>query len=152
NLTASEAAAAIHAQNLALPGGRVSEGASEAPVRILGRIIDPEQFNEIVIATREGFPIKVRDIGHVIDTSEETRTATLLNGRPAVSLLVSKQSGRNTVEVANAVRRRLEEIGQTLPHGYRAEIIGDQSLYIRAAIASLWRRLVVVGLLAALVV
>ncbi|HKE04559.1 MAG TPA: efflux RND transporter permease subunit, partial [Blastocatellia bacterium] len=106
NLTASEAAAAIRDQNLALPGGRVSEGAREAPVRILGRIIDPAQFNEVVIATREGFPVKVRDIGQVVDTSEERRTASLLNGRPVASLLVSKQSGRNTVAVADALKKR----------------------------------------------
>jgi len=152
NLTASEAAAAIRDQNLALPGGRVSEGAREAPVRILGRIIDPAQFNEVVIATREGFPVKVRDIGQVVDTSEERRTASLLNGRPVASLLVSKQSGRNTVAVADALKKRLVEIERTLPHGYRAEIIGDQSIHIRAAIVSLLRRLAVGGLLAALVI
>src|SRR5262245_9899563 len=152
NLAASEAASAIRDQNLALPGGRVSEGAREAPVRILGRIIDPAQFNEVVIATREGFPVKVRDIGQVVDTSEGRRTASLLNGRPVASLLVSKQSGRNTVAVADALKKRLAEIERTLPHGYRAEIIGDQSIHIRAAIVSLLRRLAVGGLLAALVI
>jgi hydrophobic/amphiphilic exporter-1 (mainly G- bacteria), HAE1 family len=152
NLTASEAATAIRSQNLALPGGRITEGPREAPVRTLGRIIDPAQFNEIVIATREGFPVKVRDIGQAVDTSEETRLASFLNGRPVVSLLVSKQSGRNTVAVADAVKKRSAEIGQTLPAGYRAEIIGDQSIFGSAAVGSLWRRLVVGGLLAALVV
>jgi HAE1 family hydrophobic/amphiphilic exporter-1 len=152
NLTASEAASAIHAQNLVLPGGRVSDGPREETVRTLGRIIDPSQFNEIVIATREGFPVKVRDIGQAVDTSEETRAATILNGRPVVSLLVSKQSGRNTVAVADAVKRRLADIERTLPHGYRAEIIGDQSAFSRAVVRSLWGRLVVGGLLAAMVV
>src|SRR5262245_6740382 len=147
NLTASEAAAAIRAQNVALPGGRVSEGPREAPVRALGRITDPAQFNEIVIATREGFPVKVRDVGRAVDTSEEARTACFLNGRPVVTLLVSKQSGRNTVAVADAVKRRLEGIRHNLPHGYRAEIIGDQSVFSREAVGSLWKRLVVGGLL-----
>ncbi|HKQ75925.1 MAG TPA: efflux RND transporter permease subunit [Blastocatellia bacterium] len=152
NLTASEAAAAIHSQNLPLPGGRISEGPREAPVRTLGRISDPAQFNEIVIATREGFPVKVRDIGQAVDASEETRTASFLNDRPVVSLLVSKQSGRNTVTVADSVKKRVEEIRQILPPGYSAEILGDQSVFSRAAVRSLWRRLVTGGLLAALVV
>src|SRR5262249_57845262 len=60
NLTAGEAAAAIRDQNLTLPGGRASEGAREAPVPILGKIIDPPQFNTVVIATRQEFPAKVR--------------------------------------------------------------------------------------------
>src|SRR5262249_56186658 len=90
--------------------------------------------------------------GQVVDTSEGRRTASLLNGRPVASLLVSKQSGRNTVAVADALKKRLAEIERTLPHGYRAEIIGDQSIHIRAAIVSLLRRLAVGGLLAALVI
>ncbi len=52
----------MRAQNLALPGGRINEGQREATVRTLGRIIDPEEFNELVVATRAGYPIKVRDL------------------------------------------------------------------------------------------
>jgi len=152
NLTASETAAAVRSQNLTLPGGRVSEGQRELSVRTLGRVIDPEQFNEIVIATRDGYPVKVRDIGRAADASEEMRTASLLNGQPAVSLLVSKQSGQNTVAVAVAVKERLAEIRRTLPPKFRAEVVGDQSIYIRAAVESIQTHLIEGGLLAALVV
>ncbi|MGE0127393.1 MAG: efflux RND transporter permease subunit [Blastocatellales bacterium] len=152
NLTASDVATAVRAQNLTLPGGRIDEGPRELTVRTLGKITAPEKFNEIVLATREGFPVKVRDIGQAADASAEMRTASLLNGQPAVSLLVSKQSGQNTVAVADAVKERLAEIRQTLPAGYRTEVVGDQSIYIRAAVESIETHLVEGGLLAALVV
>ncbi|MGH9939962.1 MAG: efflux RND transporter permease subunit, partial [Blastocatellia bacterium] len=152
NLTAGETAAAVRSQNLTLPGGRVSEGQRELSVRTLGRIIDPGQFNEIVIVTRDGYPVKVSDVGRAVDASEEMRTASLLNGQPAVSLLVSKQSGQNTVAVADAVKERLAEIRRTLPPKFRAEVVGDQSIYIRAAVESIQTHLIEGGLLAALVV
>jgi HAE1 family hydrophobic/amphiphilic exporter-1 len=152
NLTPTDVANAVRAQNLTLPGGRINEGPRELSVRTLGRMIDPEQFDQIVIATREGYPVKVRDIGRAMDAAEEMRTASRLNGQPAVSLLVSKQSGQNTVAVADAVKRRLAEIKRTLPPGYRAEVIADQSIYIKAAVESIQTHLIEGGLLAALVV
>ncbi len=151
NLTVSDAAAAIHAQNIVLPSGLIHEGPLESTVRTL-RIMDPAQFNEIVIAARGGFPIRVRDIGKVSDSSTMMRSASHFNGSPAVTLNISKQPGRNTVTVAGAVESRLAEIAETLPRGYRAEILGDQSIFSRSVVRSLWKRMIAGALLAAVVV
>ena len=152
NVTIGEVAAAVRAQNLEVPGGRIDEGTRELTVRTMGRITNPADFNNIAVATRGAYVVKLSDIGYVEDGSEEQRTSALLNGQPAVTLIVSKQSGQNTVAVADAVKERLAEIAPTLPAGFRAEIVGDQSVFIRAAVESIETHLIEGGILAAVVV
>src|SRR5207248_9168691 len=86
------------------------------------------------------------------DSTEEQRTSATLNGTPAVTLVVSKQSGQNTVAVADAVKERLEEIKKLLPPNVQTEIVGDQSIFIKAAVKSIEHHLIEGGLLAAIVV
>jgi HAE1 family hydrophobic/amphiphilic exporter-1 len=152
NVPVSEVATAMRAQNLEVPGGRVDEGARELTVRTMGRIQNPVDFNSVVIATRGNYSVKLSDIGYAEDGAEEQRTSAKLNGQPAVTLVVSKQSGQNTVAVADAVKERLKEIEPTLPPGFKTEIVGDQSLFIKASLESIETHLVEGGILAAIVV
>ncbi len=152
NVTVAEVANAVREQNMEVPGGRVDQGTRELTVRTMGKVIDPKRFNDIVVAVRGSYPVKVSDIGHAEDGTEEQRTAALLNGQPAVTLVVSKQSGQNTVAVAEAVKQRLAEIKPTLPPDYRVEVVGDQSIFIKASVDAIKTHLVEGGLLAALVV
>ncbi len=152
NVTVAEIAAAVRMQNMEMPGGRVDEGMRELTVRTMGRIADPADFNNIAIATRGAYVVKLSDVGYIEDGAEEQRTSALLNGQPAVTLVVSKQSGQNTVAVADAVKERLAEIRPTLPQGVRAEIVGDQSIFIKAAVESIQTHLIEGGVLAAIVV
>ncbi len=144
--------AAVKAQNLEVPGGRVDEGARELTVRTMGRITNPADFNNIAIGTRGAYSVKLSDIGYVEDGSEEQRTSARLNGQPAVTLVVSKQSGQNTVQVADSVKARLEELSKTLPKGVTTQIVGDQSIFIKAAVESIETHLIEGGFLAAIVV
>src|SRR6266436_4526132 len=152
NVTVAQVAAAVRSQNLELPGGRIDEGTRELTVRTMGRIADPARFNDIVVANRGTYAVKVSDIGYVEDGAEEQRTQATLDGKPAVTLVVSKQSGQNTVAVADAVKQRLSEIAKNLPPDYKTEIVGDQSIFIKAAVDSIKTHLIEGGLMAALVV
>src|ERR671932_682992 len=153
NITVPEVVAAVRAQNMEVPGGRVDEGTRELTVRTMGRITNPADFNNITIQQNGGYAVKVSDIGYAADESEEQRTAARLNGLPAVTLVVSKQSGQNTVLVADAVKERLKELQPALEKkGVRTQIVGDQSIFIKAAVESIETHLVEGGLLAALVV
>ncbi|HEX6185538.1 MAG TPA: efflux RND transporter permease subunit, partial [Pyrinomonadaceae bacterium] len=119
----------------------------------MGRITNPADFNHIAVATRGVYAVKISDIGYVEDGSEEQRTSARLNGQPAVTLIVSKQSGQNSVEVADALKERLAELEPALvKKGVRTQIVGDQSIFIKAAVDSIKTHLVEGGLLAALVV
>ncbi len=153
NVTVPEVVAALRAQNLEVPGGRVDEGARELTVRTMGRITNPADFNHVSIGTRGAYAVKISDIGYVEDGSEEQRTSARLNGQPAVTLIVSKQSGQNSVEVADALKERLAELEPALAKkGVRTQIVGDQSIFIKAAVDSIKTHLIEGGLLAALVV
>src|SRR5205085_1621484 len=152
NVTVPEVTAAIKQQNMEVPGGRVDEGTRELTVRTLGRIQNPADFNDVAISQRGGYAVKLSDIGYAEDGTEEQRTAATLNGTPAVTLVVSKQSGQNTVAVADAVKERLAEIQKTLPPNVQTEIVGDQSIFIKAAVKSIEHHLIEGGLLAAIVV
>ena len=152
NVTAADVANAVKQQNMELPGGRIEEGQREFTVRTMGRIPNPAEFNNLVVATHGPYAVKISDIGYVEDGAEEQRTAARLNGQPAVTLVVSKQSGQNTVAVADAVKERLEELKPTLPRDVKTQIVGDQTIFIKAALHAINLHLVEGSILAAIVV
>jgi HAE1 family hydrophobic/amphiphilic exporter-1 len=152
NVTVAQVADAVRAQNLEVPGGRVDEGARELTVRTMGRIVEPAEFNNLIVANRGTYAVKLSDIGYSEDGAEEPRTEARLNGQPAVTLIVSKQSGQNTVAIADAVKERLAEISKTLPPGFKTEVVGDQSIFIKASIEAIQTHLIEGSILAAIVV
>jgi hydrophobic/amphiphilic exporter-1 (mainly G- bacteria), HAE1 family len=153
NITVPEVVAAVRSQNLEVPGGRVDEGTRELTVRTMGRITNPADFNNIAVSNRGGYAVKISDIGYTADESEEQRSSARLNGQPAVTLIVAKQSGQNTVQVADAVKERLKELEPALQKkGVRTQIVGDQSVFIKSAVDAIKTHLIEGGLLAALVV
>jgi hydrophobic/amphiphilic exporter-1 (mainly G- bacteria), HAE1 family len=152
NLTVTDVFNALRQQNLEMPGGNLNAGMRELTVRTTGKITDPAQFNLITIANRNGYVVKVKDIGKAEDSSEEPRTAARLDGLPAVTLTVAKQSGANTVETADSIKDRLDEIAPTLPKDVRFNIISDQSTFIKASLKNIKEHLVEGSLLAAVVI
>ena len=143
---------AVARQNSDIPGGRVDEGRREMNLRTMGRFPDPAQFNDLVVATIEGAPVRVRDIGYAEDGYKEQRTAARYDGKPAVSLLVQRQSGANSIAVINGIKDRLPRIRQMLPAGVTLEVVQDQSRYIEAAFHEVQLHLILGSILASLVV
>jgi len=152
NVTVAQVADAVKAQNMEVPGGRVDEGTRELTVRTMGRIVNPADFNNLIVANRGNYSVKLSDVGHSEDGAEEPRTEAKLNGQPAVTLIVSKQSGQNTVAIADAVKDRLKEVTPTLPPGFKTEVVGDQSIFIKASIEAIQTHLIEGSILAAIVV
>jgi HAE1 family hydrophobic/amphiphilic exporter-1 len=152
NLTVTDVLNALKAQNIELPGGRVDAGQKELTVRTMGRIVDARDFNNLIIANRGDYAVLVRDIGFAEDGSEEPRTSSRLDGQTAVTLVVSKQSGENTVATADAVRQALGAIRKSLPKDVKAEIISDQSVFIRAAVGSIKQHLIEGSIFASIII
>jgi hydrophobic/amphiphilic exporter-1 (mainly G- bacteria), HAE1 family len=122
---------AILRQNLEVPGGIVEQGPRELVLRTLGRIETAEKFNDLIVTNRNGYPIRIRDVGRAEDSIEEPRSLTRLNGANAVSLFIQKQSGTNTVQVSDAVQARLDQLRPGLPPDIKMEVIQDQARFVR---------------------
>ncbi len=152
NVTPAEVSGALRIQNMEFPSGRIDEGQTETAIRTVGKIQKPEQFNDIVVATRGGYQVKVKDLGYTEDGGAETRSEARLNGQPAVTLIVSKQSGTNTVAVAREIKARLKEIEPTLPNGFQMRVIGDNSIFIENSLHAIEEHLIVGSILASIVV
>jgi HAE1 family hydrophobic/amphiphilic exporter-1 len=151
-VTVPEITAALRSQNLTLPGGRIEQGAQEITLRTMGRITDPRDFNNIAITNRGDYVVRLRDVGDAADSQVEMRTAAFLNGRPAVTLTVSKQSGQNTVTVAQAIKDRLASITARLPADMTVNIVDDQSLFTEASIDAVKEHLILGSILASAVI
>ena len=151
-ITVAEVASALRQQNLTLPGGRVEQGARELTVRTMGKVSNPSEFEALAVANRGDYVVRIGDLGEVVDTQAELRTASFLNGTPAVTLVVSKQSGQNLVQVARTVKERFSEIVSTLPAGITAQIVDDQSLFIEASISAIEEHLILGSFLASFVI
>ncbi len=154
---------ALARENQELPGGRVDQGRGEKVLRTLGRVQTPRDFEELIVSNRGGQPIRIRDVGRVEDSFEEPRGLSRLWSRAeandpeyigdnAVSLIIQKQSGTNTVQVVDLVKKRLEQIRPLLPADIRTEVIRDQSRFIKNSIEEVQVHLVLAAVLVSLTI
>ncbi len=157
NFTVLDVRSALQRENIEAPGGRMITGPQELGLRTLGRVTSAEQFGEIVIGTRGGTPVRVRDVAQVEDGAQELRTWSALfrkgtAAQDVVAIQVLRQSGANTVRVANDVRSKLEELHTQLPPGVQLQVVHDISDFIKASVHSLIEHLIFGSILASMVV
>jgi HAE1 family hydrophobic/amphiphilic exporter-1 len=152
NLTVAQVSLALQAQNLEVPGGRVEQADRTLTLRTLGRLQSPAEFNNIVVANRAGYPIKISDVGYTEDGEEEELSAGRINDTTTVLLQVRRQSGTNTVDVIDGIKERLDELKKSIPGGYEIKIVRDQSAFILASFHTIREHLILGSILAALVV
>ncbi len=139
-LTADDIKQALGREHREVPGGRVENIRTEYIVKTKGEYETPEAFNDLVIAYRHGRLIKLKDIGFAEDGLEDERSITRFDGKTAVGLSVKRQSGENTVAVAERVKAAVAAVKP--PRGMHLDITFDQSKFIRRSIEdvqiSLW--------------
>ena len=143
---------ALGQQNIEIPGGNVTAGHKESSLRTLGRFTTAEEFSKMVVATRNGTPIRMLDIGRAEDGNKEQRSFSRLNGKPAVVLEIRRQSGANTVAVIEGLKAKLPGIVAQLPRELEVAVIRDQSRYIYEALHGINVHLVLGSVLACIVV
>jgi HAE1 family hydrophobic/amphiphilic exporter-1 len=122
-------------ENVEQFGGRVTQGSREFIARTTGEYASLDDIRNVLIARQDGAKVLLRDIATVEDAHEEVRVITRFNGRPAVELSVLKQADANTVEVAKAVARRIEELKPLVPEHLRFGVVENQADYVNAALA-----------------
>ena len=157
NFTVLDVREALQRENIEAPGGRMINGPQELGLRTLGRVTSADQFSEVVVGTRGGIPVRVRDVAQVEDGAEELRTWSALfrknnPGQDVVSIQILRQSGANTVKVADNVRSQVEQLRAQLPPGVQLVIVHDISDFIKASVHSLIEHLILGSILASMIV
>ena len=123
---------ALKAQNLNVPAGHYDEGIREIGVRTVGELKSVDDIRSLIVATApDGSSVRLADISRVEDGHQELRTRIRVNGEPAVSFDVLKQSGTNTIAVSDAVVAKLALVQKTFPQGMQADLIIEQARFIR---------------------
>lgn len=151
-LAVDDVLGALHREHVELPGGRIETARGEYTVKTKGKLESAELFGGIVVLERAGRTIHLRDVAMVEDGMAEERTVSYLNGRRGVALLIRRQSGENTVAVADAVKAELAAIRGQLPPGYEMLEALDLSRFIRSSVRDVASDLAWGALLAAAVV
>jgi hydrophobic/amphiphilic exporter-1 (mainly G- bacteria), HAE1 family len=151
-IAANDVAIALGRENMELPGGRIEETTKEYSVKVKGEFASAQEFNELIVSWYKGAPVRIRDIGRAEDGMEEKRTISRFNGEPSVSIGIQKQSGTNTVEVIDRIKKELVKIRKSLPPGITLNIAVDQSRFINRSIKEVQNHLIIGGILAVLAV
>jgi len=173
NIPISQVEMALKAENFNIPGGNMTEGRSEYRVRSMGEFTSPEQIENIAVgmtgipsasasaAESAGLaaiahiapkPILLKDIAVVKDSYKEIRAFSRLNGKDSITLLVTKESVANTVEVSDRVQKAMKELQGKLPAGSNLTLVLDGADFIRKSISNIKEHAMIGGILAVCVV
>jgi hydrophobic/amphiphilic exporter-1 (mainly G- bacteria), HAE1 family len=151
NLSVNNVVSTLRNENQNTPLGEIYQGNATFLVRSQGQFQNLEDIRNVVVMTRESVPVYMRDIADVQDTTEQRRSFMLINGKPGVQIQVQKQSGKNTVSVAAAVRREVERVNREVP-GIKMTVTQDNSVFIERAIHNVQEHALVGGILVVLII
>lgn len=141
---------ALRSENLNVPAGTYEKGDKDILIRTQGEFSSLNDIRETVVTVKDGIPVRIGDIADVEDSWEEIRSLSRINGRDGLNIGIFKQSGANTVSVAEAVKAELKRINADIP---QIEIftLMDQSKYIEQSINNVGTSAIFGGILAVLI-
>lgn len=151
-LSMSQISAKLQAENINLPSGNIDQGSKKYILRTEAEFKDVSEIENLPITLPQGGTILLRDVAKVKDTNKDVTTITRYNGKPCLSLSIQKQSGYNTVQVAQKVKTELEKIKSELPIDIGYDPILDQSDYIQMSINNVESNAVMGGIIAIFVI
>ncbi len=151
-LTVQDVEAALRAQNLELPAGRIESEQREFTVTARTDLNTVEGFAQIALRQVQGHTVRLRDVARVEEGAESERSVVRLNGVPSVATGIIRNATANPLEVAAGVRALLPQLQAELPPGLKVQVANDSTEFIDRAIRSVYQTLVEAVLLVALVV
>ncbi len=150
-LAVDDVLTALRREHIEVPAGRIETGERELNVRTMGEAASEREFREIVVAVRNGAPVRLEQVAVVEDGTEDRRRVARAMGEPAVGLGIRKQRGANAVEVARGIRARMEEIRATLPSDLSLGVNFDSTRFIEESVREIERTLLLAVILTSLV-
>src|SRR6266568_3466556 len=143
---------ALQSQNLAAPVGRLNGSLDERTIRLQGRLEGPQDFDNLVVAERNGQIVRLGEVADAIDGTEEQRSLALYNGVEAVGINIVKSKGYSTTDVSAKVRAKVADIQKTLPAGVKITIVKDAGVRVSDSVHNVEDALLIGALLTVLVV
>lgn len=151
-VTPDQVANAVRNENQDLPVGAIRSLAQERVVQIDARMQRPEDFGRIIVARKNGAPVRLDQVARVNDGAQEVESLALYNGQRTLLLSVQKSQGENTIEVVDGLNAAVVELRNQLPPGVRLETIGDAARPIRVAVNNVRQTLIEGAILTVLIV
>ena len=153
SLTPADVEAALRSQNVELPAGRLESAEQNVTLRVERPFTTPRDFAQLVVGRGEGgYLVKLGDVARIEQGPENPYSAFRANGVSAVGLGIVRQSGANTLAVAESAKAMVEQIRPTLPEGMTVTIGSDESQFISKAIEGVWKTLAEAAVLVVLVI
>jgi HAE1 family hydrophobic/amphiphilic exporter-1 len=143
---------AIQNANSNLPSGVMQGAARDFTVKSSGKLQRAENFNNLIVAYKDGMPVRLSDVGQAYDGIENAKIKSWLNGERSIVLAVYRQPGANTVEVATRLRELFPEIEASAPPGVRIHVVNDRSEFIKSSIREVEFHLILSIVLVVLVI
>ncbi|MDO5446685.1 MAG: efflux RND transporter permease subunit [Prevotellaceae bacterium] len=128
---------AISGENKNVTGGTMDVGTQTFTVRAEGEFTDPSQMANVIVGTQNGTNVYLRDVARIVDNLEERAQRAFTNGKQGAMVIIQKQSGANSVEIANKVHKMLPTLQKSLPDDVQLGVIVDTSDNIKSTIKSL---------------
>jgi hydrophobic/amphiphilic exporter-1 (mainly G- bacteria), HAE1 family len=151
NLPVDRVVNLLRTENQNIPLGEIDEGDRTYLVRSQGQFENLNEIRDLVVLTQNNVPVYMKDIADVRDSTEDFRSFTRINGKPGVRLRITKQSGTNTVQIADGVRAEVARINQQIP-GVQLTVLDDSSVFISRAISSVKEHALIGGALVMLII
>src|SRR5687768_4208887 len=151
NLSVTQVVATLRQENQNTPLGEIYQGNSTFLLRSQGQFQSIEDIKNVVVMTREGVPVYMRDIAEVKDATEQRRSFMRINGRPGVQIQIQKQSGKNTVAVAQGMRDEVARVNREVT-GMKMIVMQDTSRFIERAINNVQEHALIGGILVILII
>ncbi|MFA4991978.1 MAG: efflux RND transporter permease subunit [Candidatus Omnitrophota bacterium] len=137
NLSILDIESALKLENVTQPVGHLKTGLTDYILRLPGEFTSPEEINSVLLGTHNGKLVYLKDVARVEDGFKESTMQVRINKNPGIMMMIQKQSGVNTVEVAEAVKNKLKELKDKLPSDVRMIVIFDTSKDIVDSLNSL---------------
>lgn len=150
-LSIAQVVQAVNNQNINAPGGHVIEEGLKVSVRTMGKYHSVDEISKVVVANVDGKALRLGDIAEVEDGWADESVSAGINGEAGVLVTVQKQSGTNTVAIADAVKSAMNNMASALPADVNITIAKDGSAFIKDSVADVMSALVLGGILAVLI-
>jgi multidrug efflux pump len=151
-LTLEDVRAMLSQQNANIPKGQLSDGNTTADILANDQLLKAKDYEPLIVAYRNGAPVRLGDIASVRDSVENIRAAGYLNGKPAIPLIIFRQPGANIIQTVDHVNAALPSLKASIPAAIKMDIVLDRTQTIRASVHEVERTLVIAVLLVVLVV